>query len=276
MGRKLATPALLAGVNDPSLTKLHPRPDIIFDNRAKLLRLHTSVFAEDWTRLMGENFADHFDVEDKAQCSGAFVRVQAIDVAATGLSVVGRAWRSGSLEPMRRIVMVGDDDRVVGYGIGGFDARSTGESLEPDAPASPNWWIGDLQSGDPTKVRAYAVDGNAGACLIGVLPNSLQARNRPRFAPRTCTRSRRLYRCHRSRRDWADDCRMGISVERRRARFDRHRSARHIHDCLADPSTGRRRRDEGRFARQFGSGGATLRRKGLAVIRPPPPLRLDR
>ena len=174
MGRKLATPALLAGVNDPSLTKLLPRPDIVLKERVNLLRFQTSVFAQEWARLMGEKFLDHFALEKDSQCSESFIRVQAIDVAATSWSVVGTAWRSGSLEPMRRIVMVGDDGRIVGYGIGGFDARSIGESPEPDAPATRNWWIGDLQSGNPTKVRAYAVDDKAGACLIGVLPTPAQ------------------------------------------------------------------------------------------------------
>lgn len=72
LGRKLATPALLAGVPDWRLNYLLNRPDFVLEQRPLLLSAHTSVSAEEWTRLMGANFAQFFTVDEKAPCSGSF------------------------------------------------------------------------------------------------------------------------------------------------------------------------------------------------------------
>jgi hypothetical protein len=170
MGRNLATPALVVGINDPSLTDLYPNPNVVLERRAVLLQFHTSVFAEEWTRLMGANFADHFTVNVNARCSGSFQRVQPTDESGSDWSAVGAAWREGSDEPLRRIVLTTDDGRIVGYGFGGFDSSSVDQNLNLEAPARPVWWTGDLRTADPAKVRAYAVDDRAGACLIASNP----------------------------------------------------------------------------------------------------------
>ena len=130
LSRKLAMPALVAGINDPSLTDIYPYPDAVLERRAALLQFHTSVFAEDWTRLMGANFADNFTVNTTARCLGSFERVQPIDETASNWSAVGAAWREGSDEPLRRIVLTTDDGPIVGYGLGGFDSSSVNAELK--------------------------------------------------------------------------------------------------------------------------------------------------
>ncbi len=165
--RKLATPALLTGVADPRLD------DIVFDraflaSRSVLLSLRTSVFAQEWTRLMGESFSEHFAVDPNAHCAGVFLRAQMTDQARSGWSATGTAALEGSSEGLRRIILVNGDDRIVGYGLGGFDASSVGE--EPDLQTSRNWWIGSFTPADPSKVRAYALYNGNDACLVGSSP----------------------------------------------------------------------------------------------------------
>jgi hypothetical protein len=169
--RALTMPALVAGISDPSLTYSYPpNPDHVLERRQALLQFHTSVFAEDWTRLMGANFADNFAVSTNTRCSGSFQRVQPTDETASNWSAVGTAWREGPDKPLRRIVLTTDDGRIVGYGFGGFDSSSVEEELNLKAPAMPVWWTGDFRAADLTKIRAYAVDDRAGACLIASNP----------------------------------------------------------------------------------------------------------
>ena len=168
MGRKLATPALLAGVADSSLRNLYPDTERVLENRSLLLSQRTSVFAEDWTRLMGANFAEHFKAD--ARCSGSFQHTEPADDASSGWSAAGTAWREGSSEPLRRIVLVNEGGQIVGYGVGGFDASSIGETPNDRETERPVWWIGDFVPAEPKKVRAYAVDGGGHACLVGSNP----------------------------------------------------------------------------------------------------------
>jgi hypothetical protein len=168
MGRKLATAALLAGVADSSLRNLYPDAQRVLENRSLLLSSRTSVFAEDWTRLMGANFVEHFKAD--ARCSGSFQHAEPAEEASSGWSAAGTAWREGSSEPLRRIVLVNEGGQIVGYGVGGFDASSIGETPNDRETEKPVWWIGDFVPADPRKVRAYAVDGGDHACLVGSNP----------------------------------------------------------------------------------------------------------
>ena len=64
----------------------------------------------------------------------------------------GTAALEGSSVGLRRIVLVDGDDRIVGYGLGGFDGASVGR--EPDPETSSNWWIGSFAAAYPSKMRA--------------------------------------------------------------------------------------------------------------------------
>jgi len=172
LGRKLAIPALLAGVNDPSLTNLLPQPDEVLERRTALISSRTSVFAQGWTRLIGANLVEQFTVYADDRCAGSFRRAQPVDEAGSGWSAVGTAWRKGSIDPLRRIILVNGDGRIVGYGLGGFDSSSVGEELDPETSNQPVWWTGDFGQADPTKVTAYAVDDKGGACAIGSNPHT--------------------------------------------------------------------------------------------------------
>jgi hypothetical protein len=168
LDRKLATPALLTGVPDPRLDDLDSRRDELLAKRSVLLWSRTSVFAEDWARLMGAAFSEHFTVDDHAHCSGVFLRARMIDQAGSGWNAIGTATLEGSPVGLRRIVLVNDDDRIVGYGLGGFDGPAVGE--EPDLQTSSDWWIGSFAPADPSKVRAYALYNGNDACLVGSSP----------------------------------------------------------------------------------------------------------
>jgi hypothetical protein len=167
MGRKLATPALLAGVADSNLLNLVPDARQVLENRPLLLSSRTSVFAEDWTRLMGANFAEHFTAD--ARCSGSFQHVEPADVR-SGWSAAGTAWREGSSEPLRRIVLVNVGGQIVGYGLGGFEPPLIEEASDGHGLEKAVWWTGDFVSADPTKVRAYALEDGDHACLVGSNP----------------------------------------------------------------------------------------------------------
>jgi hypothetical protein len=167
----LRSDTALAGVNDQSLTNLLKQPDVVLERRTALISSHTSVFAESWTRLMGANFAEQFTVYADDRCAGSFRRAQPVDEAGSGWSAVGTAWRKGSFDPLRRIVLVNGDGRIVGYGVGGFDSSSVGEDLDPETSSRPVWWTGDFGQADPTKVTAYAVDDKGGACVVGSNPH---------------------------------------------------------------------------------------------------------
>ena len=115
MGRKLANPALLAGVATQPPQSLS-RYAKVLENRTLLLSSRTSVFTEDWTRLMGANFAEHFTAD--APCPGSFQHADPVDDASSGWSAAGTAWCEGSSEPLRRIVLVNEGGQIVGYGVG--------------------------------------------------------------------------------------------------------------------------------------------------------------
>jgi hypothetical protein len=168
LGRKLATPALLAGVSDPRLGDIYPKPEDVLSKRSVLLTSRTSVFIEEWARLMGAKFGEHFAVDPKDHCSGAFLRAQMVDQSGSNWSAIGTGSLMQSSEPLRRIVLVNDDDRIVGYGLGGFDPSSVGE--DQATPSAPIWWTGSFADADPSKVRAYAVLGGDHACLVGSSP----------------------------------------------------------------------------------------------------------
>ena len=172
LARKLATPALLAGVADPRLYDLHPKPEeVVLSERSVLLTSRTSVFVEEWTRLMGANFGEHFAVDPKARCSGAFLRAQRVDQSISAWSATGTASLEQSSQGLRRIILVNGEDRIIGYGLGGFDPSSVGE--DEATSSEPIWWVGSFADKDPAKVRAYAVLDGGDACLIGSSPRLL-------------------------------------------------------------------------------------------------------
>ncbi len=173
LSRKLATPALLAGVGDPRLD------DIVnvwafLALRSVLLSQRTSVFAEEGTRLMGAPFSEHFAVDPKVHCSGVFLRAQMLDQGGSVWSATGTATLDGSAEELRRIIMVNGEDRIVGYGLGGFDPSAVGEEPDQTTSTEPVWWVGSLADADPSKVRAYAIHDENSACLIGSSPRIFQ------------------------------------------------------------------------------------------------------
>jgi MFS family permease len=185
--RNLAIPALLAGVNDPSLTNLLPQTDEVLESRTALISSRTSVFVKGWTRLIGANFAEQFTVHADDRCAGSFRRAQPVDEAGSGWSAVGTAWRKGSFDPLRRIVLVSGDGRIVGYGLGGFDSSSIGEEPDPETSNQPVWWTGDFMQRDPSKVTAYALDDKGSGCMIGsnprIAPPAIAAAPLPSPAP---------------------------------------------------------------------------------------------
>ena len=128
LAAKLATPALITGVADPRLEDLYPKVGDLLAKRSVLLSSRTSVFAEGWTRLMGAAFAEHFVVDPNARCSGAFLQAQIVDQAGSGWSATGTALLEGSSQGLPRILLVNSEDRIVGYGMGGFDPSSVGET----------------------------------------------------------------------------------------------------------------------------------------------------
>jgi hypothetical protein len=186
LARKLATPALMAGLPDPRLSNLSSDLKLIMDERSLLLSSRTSVFADDWTRLMGANFAEHFAIRNDSQCSGAFERAEAIDGSSYDWIATGAAWREGGSDGLRRILLVDGDGRVVGYGLGGFNRSSI--AVAPDGEADrPISWTGVFRHADPAQVRAYALLDERYACLVGADPqrsaSSISAAALPTPAP---------------------------------------------------------------------------------------------
>jgi hypothetical protein len=173
LGRKLATPARLARVDDPLLEKLLDHPDAVIERRAQLLSAGTSVFAYPWARLMGASFEDNFRVDPRAICLGSFERVQAIDETNSAWRATGTAWRSDSLTPLLRIVFVNADGRIVGYGGGGLDAISASDEADTQTADPPAYWLGDLVDRNPFAIHVYAVDDPHNACLIASRPRAV-------------------------------------------------------------------------------------------------------
>jgi hypothetical protein len=167
LARKLATPALLAGVDDARLSDLHWNPDVVLEGRAGLLSSGTSVFSQKWARLMGAKFAEQFAVYADDRCAGSFLWAEPVNDAGSGWSAVGTAWRKPSFDALRRIVLVDSDGLILGYGLGGLEPFSVGGEPNPETLDRPVWWSGDFGKADPSKVRAYALDYEGRACMIG-------------------------------------------------------------------------------------------------------------
>ena len=161
--RDAATPALLADVADPLLSRLFPNKATPLQQRPILQSAHTSVFSEDWANWIGTPLADHAPFADANSCQGSFDKAVAIiDEAHPGWRAVGWARSVPRGRALHRIVLVDAAGLVRGYGLGGFgpDAQVTGMSaLET---AEDTGWIGAFTGSDPMSVTAYALlDGNS-------------------------------------------------------------------------------------------------------------------
>jgi hypothetical protein len=158
--RSLATPALLSNVADPRLGLASPDPSAPLQDREALLQARTTVFADDWTRLLGSPFGAHFAVSNDANCSGTFLKAVALDAAGTTWSAVGRASFATPINALTRLVLTDAHERIVGYGLGGFNAMLAGQIAQDAAGRDSDWWIGDFSGSDAESVNAYALQAN--------------------------------------------------------------------------------------------------------------------
>ena len=170
--RDAATPALLADVADPLLSRLFPDAATPLQLRPILQSAHTSVFSEDWANWIGTPLADHAPFADANSCQGSFDKAVAIiDEAHPGWRAVGWARSVPRGRALHRIVLVDAVGLVRGYGLGGLgpDAQVIGMSaLET---AEDTGWIGAFTGSDPMSVTAYALlDGTPrrAACPLGM------------------------------------------------------------------------------------------------------------
>ena len=157
-------PALLAGVGDTDM--LH-RTDP-FDTgkpiqwRDALKATRTSVFAPAWTRLTGADLA----ATGGEPCGQADVEVTRIDAPLhPGWRITGRLTHSGIDGREPHILLVAGDGRVVGFGIGGFDAASVGRGEADPSTVGP-WWIGETTE-DPAGLQGRVIaGGGVDGCVL--------------------------------------------------------------------------------------------------------------
>lgn len=76
------------------------------------------------------------------------------------------------------MVLVNDEGRIAGYGLGGFEPGSVGEEPEGKALRRPIWWTGDFTGTDPSRISGLCrVRRGGSACFVGSKPQV-----RPRLA----------------------------------------------------------------------------------------------
>lgn len=165
--RDAATPALLANVSDPLLTRLYKNAGVPLRRRPLLQSARTSVSSEGWASWTGTSLADHAVSSDASLCQGSFDKaVSIIDKTHPGWRAAGWAWSAVRNRVPRRIVLVDGAGLVVGYGLGGLNAEVIGMSAP--GTAEDTGWIGAFTGSDPGSVTAYALLDNAPtACPLG-------------------------------------------------------------------------------------------------------------
>lgn len=176
--RREAIPALLSGVRDLSvLERIYPVPDpeVILEDLPLLRAAHASIFADEWGHWLGTPIEDHVALVDTARCQGEFDLAEIVATTSPrGWRGYGRAEDLSLRKPVEKILFVGRDDKIVGFGINSRELETASGPVS-SSTAPHTTWIGSFGDDGAAQVRAYAlVDQGHSACSLG-LPQQVVA-----------------------------------------------------------------------------------------------------
>ena len=164
-----ANDALLSGVNDvPRIRTLYPDMNLVNNVMLPVLkarRLNVFAVPEPWPldTLVPESRL----VNDPVRCFGHIDGIAA--VADTGaFEVSGWAWDAGARQPFRRLVVLSQERRVVGYGSSG-QGRADVVARVPGVTSFFVGWAAYARVPGALTVAGQRLDGTL--CRIGTIPS---------------------------------------------------------------------------------------------------------
>jgi hypothetical protein len=146
--------------DDEVLGHIYYAPAAIWDSVRYLERTRKSIYAEDWMRWYGTPITDHYQLVGRSW-RGQVEPVAAIGAGPhTGWRVSGWAWDGHRESQAGRVVLVGEDRRIIGFGSYGI-ARPDVVAVYRDLQDENLGWVGYFAGAmRPHTVAAYLVDAD--------------------------------------------------------------------------------------------------------------------
>jgi hypothetical protein len=166
--REIATASILTGVIDEAaLTSSGSPPIATSIGVAYLKPRKLSVFADRWFGAFGQPIQSMVAVRPPQDCIG-YIGSISQDAVTGGAKVHGWGWSVTDKRRFDRIVLVDQQDRIVGLGVTSLP-RPDVRAVVPDVRASDVGWVGYARPAD--MVSAYGIIDQKFACkLQGALP----------------------------------------------------------------------------------------------------------
>jgi hypothetical protein len=164
--RAEATTALLAGVVDQeALGLVYPNLPMLLVHSAYLRAKQRSVFSEPWSHWLDTPLTENVAIADQARCRGEINAISPVPTAQRPeWRASGWAWDNERRAAAQRIVITDGADRVIGYGVGGFEPSPSEMSHHG---SNRSGWHGHFSQAAPASIIAYAVlDHYRTACRL--------------------------------------------------------------------------------------------------------------
>ena len=165
MGRRYAAEtALLSGIPDHEAlleTFTPKRESLVLKKSDALKRSNLSIFAQPWSEWLGAPIHVKSNVIDPRRCAGRMEDVERV-VSDNHIFIraSGWAWDLSSNHALRKIVLVDQNDKVIGFGRGPFAHRQATPTTAQIGELGRAFWRGHGTIDKPTTVSAYALIGD--------------------------------------------------------------------------------------------------------------------
>jgi hypothetical protein len=155
--------ALLTGAVDlKAFGRIYHHPQALADAAERLRQEMLSPFNEPWAAWRGKPLTIPVVTED---CLGWLDAIEQISPGT--FKARGWAWDAGAGAPVAKLVLVDDANQVVGFALGGIEARPDVIEALPQITSLRSGWSGHFLAAAPTTIRAVALlDGDRRACRL--------------------------------------------------------------------------------------------------------------
>jgi hypothetical protein len=183
-GLDLGTDALLTGVNDyDALEHLATVPST-FLREVPFLKSHgLSVFSLPEAKWLGSPLARVAAVAPSSACTGGFDAVESVPETVTpgDAEVAGWGWNVLHKKRVERVIVVGQDDEIVGLASAGWPLPPGATKTFPAVRRAAGGWRGFARGvGDGSQLRAFGFVDRGVACELGTIrAQRIQSVSRP-------------------------------------------------------------------------------------------------
>ncbi len=158
-GRYTAETALLSGVLDhEALLQVFDIEPVILQQSDRMRRSHLSVFALPWSDWLGASIHEKSSIADPGRCAGWIADTErVVSDNSIYIRASGWAWDLVSGRALRNIVLVDQNDKVIGFGRGPYFDRKTTRTMTDSVAVHRAVWRGHGNIEKPTTVSAFAL-----------------------------------------------------------------------------------------------------------------------